>query len=46
MSGLYYDPDEVVQEDPNYLFNLLLEYHQHLLIIEKGTQKKDREKKV
>ena len=38
MSALYYDPNEVVQEDNNYLLNLHLKHQEDLIIIDQETE--------
>ena len=38
MSALYYDPNEAVQEDDNYLFNLHLKHQEDLIIISQETE--------
>ena len=38
MSTLYYDPNEAVQEDDNYLFNLHLKHQEDLIIIAQETE--------
>ena len=38
MSTLYYDPNEAVQEDDNYLYNLHLKHHEDLIIIAQETE--------